>query len=111
MISLGGGAVTEERNRLLLKGLGAVVWLHAAPTELHRRIVADHETAAMRPPLSTADALTEISMLLEQRSGWYAELADIEIDTTDRSPAEVAQLILRSLEPTMRRGRRTRRAT
>ncbi len=98
VISIGGGAVVSEHNRKRLKGLGTVVWLQAAPEELHRRIAADGETAASRPPLSTTDALTEVRTLLAQRSGWYEELADVEIDTTGRSPAAVTQMILRQLE-------------
>ena len=98
MISIGGGAVVSEHNRKRLRGLGTVVWLQAAPEELHRRIAADGETAASRPPLSTTDALTEVRTLLAQRSGWYEELADVKIDTTGRSPAAVTQMILRQLE-------------
>jgi len=78
--------------------LGIVVWLQAAPEELHRRIAGDRESAASRPPLSTTDALTEVRMLLARRSGWYEELADVEIDTTGKSPVQVTQMILRQLE-------------
>ena len=103
VISVGGGAVVSEHNRKRLKGLGTVVWLRAAPEELHRRIAADRKSAASRPPLSTTDALTEVRMLLAQRSGWYEELADVEIDTTGNSPEEVAQMILRHLDTVVRR--------
>ncbi len=103
VISIGGGAVVSEHNRKRLKRLGAVVWLQAAPEELHRRIAADRESAASRPPLSTDDALTEVRTLLAQRNRWYEELADVEIDTAGRSPAEVAQMILRHLDPSVRR--------
>ena len=103
VISIGGGAVASEHNRKRLKRLGAVVWLQAAPEELHRRIAADRKSAASRPPLSKTDALTEVRMLLAQRSGWYEELADVEIDTTGKSPVEVAQMILRQLESRVRR--------
>ncbi len=103
VISVGGGAVASEHNRKRLRGLGIVVWLQAAPEDLHRRIAADRESAALRPPLSTIDPLTEVRMLLAQRSAWYERLADVEIDTTDKSPAEVAQMILRQLEIRRRR--------
>ncbi len=103
VISIGGGAVAGEHNRKRLKGLGVAVWLQAAPEELHRRIAADPESAASRPALSTADALTEVRMLLAQRSGWYEELADVEIDTTGKSPEQVAQMILRHLDTKVRR--------
>ncbi len=103
VISIGGGAVASEHNRKRLKGLGTVVWLQAAPEELHRRVAADRKSAASRPPLSTTDALTEVRTLLAQRSEWYEELADVGIDTTGRSPAEVAQMILRCLDTRVRR--------
>ncbi len=98
VISIGGGAVAGEHNRKRLKGLGTAAWLQAAPEELCRRIVADRKSAASRPPLSATDALTEVRTLLAQRSGWYEELADIEIDTAGKSPTEVAQMILRHLD-------------
>lgn len=103
VISIGGGAVASEHNRKWLKGLGTVVWLQAAPEELHRRIAAVRKSAASRPPLSTSDGLTEVRMLLAQRSAWYQELADIEIDTAGKSPAEVTQMILRHLDTKARR--------
>ncbi len=103
VISIGGGAVAGEHNRKRLRGLGTVVWLQAAPEELHRRIAADRESAASRPPLSTTDALTEVRMMLANRSGWYEELADVEIDTTGKSPAEVAKLIPRRLDTKVHR--------
>ena len=102
VISIGGGAVASEYNRKRLKALGTVVWLRAAPEELHRRIAADHKSAASRPPLSTTDALTEVRTLLAERSRWYEALADVEIDTTGKSPVEVAQMILRQLEAKVR---------
>jgi len=64
---------------------------------LHRRIAGDRQSAASRPPLSTTDSLTEVRILLAQRSAWYERLADVEIDTTGKSPAEVAKMILRRL--------------
>jgi len=103
VISVGGGAVVSEHNRKRLRGLGTVMWLQAAPEELHRRITVDRESVASRPPLSKTDALTEVRTLLAQRSGWYEELADVEIDTTGRSPAEVTQMILRRLGMRVRR--------
>lgn len=103
VISIGGGAVASKHNRKRLKGLGTVVWLQAAPEELHRRIATDRESAASRPPLSTTDALTEVRTLLAERSRWYEQLADVEIDTTGKSPVEVAQIILRQLETKVRR--------
>ncbi len=103
VISIGGGAVADEHNRKRLKRLGSVVWLQAAPEELHRRIAGDRQSAASRPPLSTTDALSEVRMLLAQRSEWYEELADVEIDTSGRSPAKVAQDILRRLNYGARR--------
>ncbi len=103
VISIGGGAVADEHNRKRLKRLGSVVWLQAAPEELHRRIAGDRQSAASRPPLSTTDSLTEVRILLAQRSAWYERLADVELDTTGKSLAEVTQLLLRHLDTKVRR--------
>lgn len=103
VLALGGGAVLREDNRQLLQsasnsGRGKVVWLKASPETLHKRIEADKFTAQRRPKLTTDGGLQEVRQLLAQREPFYRQCADLEIDTENKSAAEVAEEIAKSIE-------------
>lgn len=88
VVSTGGGAVIQERNREAFKKAGLVVCLTAPPEVIYERI--KHETH--RPLLRTADPLAKIRELLESRAPFYAQ-ADVTIDTSEKSVDEVIQTI------------------
>jgi shikimate kinase len=90
VLALGGGVVLRPANRELLKQSNKVVWLTAEPETIARRLAADAATASRRPNLSAAGGLEEIRRLLAERTPLYRELGDVEIDTENKSPAEVA---------------------
>ena len=94
VISVGGGAVEDRRNRKRLSEFGYVVWLSAAVEELHRRITADAAGGTCRPALSNDDPLIEIRTKLGARTSYYRELADLRIDTSGVAPSAVAQGIV-----------------
>jgi shikimate kinase len=97
VIALGGGVVLRPQNREVLRAAGKVVWLTASPETLWERIAADTTTAARRPNLTAGGGITEITHLLGQRFPFYRECADLEVDTEDKTPAEVVDEILRHL--------------
>ncbi len=94
VIAAGGGAVENIQNRRQLAQLGRVVWLNADCDELHRRILNDPASVPTRPPLSSHDLKNEIELTLSQRTPHYQSMADVTIDTTQHSPAEVVNKIL-----------------
>ena len=98
VISVGGGAVLDERNCKRLSELGHVVYLAAAAEELHRRVTLDRGSCDSRPPLTTDDALTEIRNTLADRMGCYRKLAQTHIDTAGLSPEAVAGRIVERLQ-------------
>ena len=53
---------------------------------LHERLAADQS----RPLLATPDVPGRLAELLNERGRWYAEVADHEVDTTGRSPEDIA---------------------
>ena len=99
VISVGGGAVLDERNCKRLSALGHVVYLAAPVEELHRRVTLDRGSRDSRPPLTADDALTEIRDTLAARMGCYRELAQTHIDTGGLSPEAVAGRIVERLQP------------
>jgi len=86
VVATGGGIVLDRGNRRLMAEAGFVVWLWAPAEVLHRRIHKDSN----RPALTGLDPLEEVRTLLERRRPLYAEVADLELDTSSRPFDEVA---------------------
>jgi shikimate kinase len=94
VMATGGGVVIREANRQRLREFGFVVWLTAEPDVLAARLEADPTGVAKRPPLTAAGTLAEIAQVLAVRTPLYREVADAVVDTTERTPSEVAEAVL-----------------
>jgi shikimate kinase len=93
VLATGGGAVTREDNRALLRHRWFTVYLHATVSTLVRRLEQDHTA---RPLLQGYSSLAErVASLLEQRRGWYEAVARVQIDVSDRSVDDVVTEIER----------------
>lgn len=90
ILSCGGGVVTRDENRRIIKLLGTVVYLQVNAQEAVSRI-SRPET---RPLLSGSTPPAE---LLEARRPFYEDAADITIDTTGKTPAQVIAEVRASL--------------
>jgi shikimate kinase len=95
VVALGGGVVLDPGNRQRLRHAGFVAWLTADAPTIWQRLQADATTSQRRPAL-TVGGLQEIEELLRSREPFYRECADLVIDTTTRSPSEVASNILKA---------------
>lgn len=93
VIATGGGAVLRETNRAVIRRGGVVAWLTAPAEVIHRRLTDDPHTAARRPALTTG-GLDEVVNLLAVREPLYRAVADLTLDSTNRSPDELATDIL-----------------
>lgn len=93
VLATGGGVVTRAENRQLLRNCGLVVWLTGEPEVLWQRIQNDSRSGEQRPALTALSGLEEMKAVLSQRSPWYAECASLTIDTSQRSPQDVAKVI------------------
>ena len=79
IISTGGGIITNQSNRDLLKSEGAfVIYLKASLQILNERLKNDKT----RPMLNEKNKLDTLSLLLRKREGFYEEVASLVIDTT-----------------------------
>lgn len=99
VIALGGGAVLRQSNRSAMRSCGAVVWLKATVGAIERRLEADPSTAARRPKLTKSGGRSEIERLLAERTPIYQACATLEVDTEDKTPAEIANEILAAITP------------
>lgn len=98
IIAVGGGAVVDPRNVTQLRGTGDLILLDADPEELARRIAEQEDSsseAPERPLLAGADDPTKLlAELRARRDAAYLAATSHVVDTTDRTPEEVAQRVL-----------------
>jgi len=95
VLATGGGAViAPEGRRIVAEARNATrIYLHCEPRELHRRITAD-DARHDRPSTGTArNSLGNIVLELGKRLPIYREVADVEVDVTERSPEDVVAQI------------------
>ena len=98
VIAVGGGAMLDPENRRLAGTKATVVWLRAGPRELAQRVAAQAaEAGGERPLLATADPVAMIERLTSLRADAYDAVADVVVDTDDRSIAAVADAVLEEL--------------
>jgi shikimate kinase len=98
VITTGGGAVLNARNRELMKETGYVVALTATVDEIVRRLSADESRPLLR---SETDLRTRVTELLEARKGLY-DFANLTVDTTLRSIKAITSEIMQNLSSSSR---------
>ena len=81
VLATGGGAVLDPDNRKILGDRGLVVYLRTGLDQLVRRTSRDNK----RPLLKTIDPTLTLHELLTIRGPLYAALADLIIDTDQRT--------------------------
>jgi shikimate kinase len=91
VISTGGKLMLNPTNARALGTSGRVFCLVASPEETLRRVSVDSGTK--RPLLDTTNPLDQIVGLLQERQDGYSRFC--RIVTTDKSPAEVAENLLK----------------
>ncbi|MBO6241095.1 MAG: shikimate dehydrogenase [Butyrivibrio sp.] len=93
VISLGGGMPVREENRALLRKIGKVVFLKASPETIFERVKNDNN----RPLLKDPDPQAKIIKMLADRISFYEDVADIVVDTDNKTPEEITAEIIEKL--------------
>jgi len=94
VIATGGGIVSREVNRQMLRDRAVCIYVRAMPEELFRRI--KHDTR--RPLLQVADPLQKLRELFQERDPLYRATAQFVIETGRPSVSTLVNLILMQLE-------------
>ena len=94
VLATGGGAVLRDRNRQNMRERGVVVYLHASPEQLMRRLRNDTK----RPLLQVADPMARLQDLYEEREPLYKEVADFTFDACSSSPALLVSRVIMQLD-------------
>ena len=92
-ISAGGGAVLRDENVKNMKANGIIVLLTASPAAILARVRDSKD----RPLLNGNMNEDYISSLMEKRRKRYEEVADLVIDTTEKTVPEVCEAIIEAL--------------
>ena len=92
IISCGGGLVLNNVNIENLKKNCHIVLLKATIEEIYKRAMKDGTES--RPVINKSDPLSEIKKNLKIREQLYENAAEVIIDTTNRSIAEIAAEII-----------------
>lgn len=87
----GGGVVTREKNIGELKKKGKLVWLKVSLDTLLKRIGDDPS----RPSLTGRSQREDMEVVLTERSPVYERVADVIIDTEDKAPEEIVEVIVK----------------
>jgi shikimate kinase len=90
VLSTGGGLPLREQNSKLLKEMGYVVYLKASKETTLRRLAGDNT----RPLLQGEDVEKKIESMLSYRIPFYEKAAHKYVVTDDKSPEEIATLIM-----------------
>ena len=97
VVATGGGVVLVGENVDLLKKRGRVIWLNAPLQDIIDRLQADAQNDALRPQFTGCSLLQETIDILKQRIPLYEETADFSLDTSGKSPSQVAEEICQHL--------------
>jgi len=96
VLDCGGGIVENDENRARLKSLGTVFWLTADSPTIRARLSGSQNRPALTQDSSFLD---EIPDILRRREPLYRALADICIDTKDKSITAVASEVMARIDP------------
>jgi shikimate kinase len=92
-VACGGGIVLSPAHRRLLRERCRVVWLEVDTVEAARRTAAPG-SAGTRPLLAGGDPVARLRALERERAPLYAEAAGFRVQTSGRTPEQVAGLVL-----------------
>ncbi len=98
VVATGGGIITNPDNLKLIKNSGFSIWLDADIKTILHRLKNDINTLSSRPSLTGKDFFKETQELVTQRKPLYEKCAHMKIDTKDKTPEQIANLISRRMK-------------
>lgn len=94
ILSTGGGIVTQEVCRALLKEEFSCIYLRARADTIVARLTMQE---TVRPLLQVEDRLSRVESLMREREQWYGDIADFIIDVDDVTVADVVEEAMEQL--------------
>ncbi|OQW94102.1 MAG: shikimate kinase I [Beggiatoa sp. IS2] len=94
ILATGGGTVLSAENRHCLQSRGYVIYLHAPVKYLMERTAHSRN----RPLLQTDNPKERLEQILSERYALYKMVADVTIETGQRTIRQVIKQIIKHLE-------------
>ncbi len=98
VVATGGGIITNDENLELIKNSGFCIWLYADIKTILHRLKNDINTLSSRPSLLGKDVMEETKEFLIQRKPLYEKCAHVKINTKDKTPEQIANIISRRIK-------------
>ncbi len=93
VLATGGGSVTREENRKMIRAAGFIIFLDTSVNQQLERLKHDKK----RPLLQTENPRERLEALLSERKPIYLEMADLRIPTDRKFARKVANEIIPQL--------------
>ncbi len=90
VVATGGGVVLRPDNVATMRRTGTVIWLQAEPGELASRV----DGSETRPLLRDGGSEDRLASMLSERAACYARAAHHHVDTTSKTPDQVAREVM-----------------
>lgn len=104
VLATGGGTIVNEENRRLLQERGFVIYLYASVDTLVDRTAFCRN----RPLLQTKNPQEKIEALLTERHPLYKQVADMTVETGNRTVRQVIKNIIKRIKNIEKHGHSTR---
>ena len=101
VIALGGGTPLDSENADILRRNGFFVWLSADLKTIVGRLEGGRGDDGQRPPLSNGATAGETERMLRERIPVYRSLADLALETGERTAEEIAEQIRAEIKHAM----------
>ena len=98
VIACGGGAVKDNENRKIIAANSFPVWLISPPDVSIKRIEDDS-----RPLLNSGNKQEEALKLFNERIDFYGAASSLIIDSSKRSPLDIAKKLYEEISPVFKR--------
>ena len=98
VVATGGGIVIDDRNVVLMRQSGKIVWLRAGIETIKTRMLKDQDSREFRPALTLDDSISEIEETLHSREHFYQKAMDLFVNTDDHDIGAITEFILERLK-------------
>ena len=97
IVATGGGIVLNDKNLVLMKQSGRIIWLKAGIETIKTRMLQDEDSRDFRPALTLDDSISEIEGTLHSREPLYKKAMDIVVETDDKDIRSITAIIIDNL--------------
>ena len=104
IISLGGGAITQERNWAVIRKTGVCLCFRASVDTIFERVSRKRDERPLLAGLDDEGLKNKIEVMMADRERFYARADAFATSTNDRTPEDTAETALIELQRVLDQG-------